>query len=429
LAGVIFQYQKMSKAFPYRYRVLILLLFLMLVTYLDRVCISLLGVRIKSAFSLNNEQFGWALGAFSLAYALFEIPAGIWGDRIGQRASLLRIVMWWSIFTALTGATTGLITLIGARLLFGMGEAGAFPNSTGVISRWFPAAETARSVSFLFVGVNAGAAIAPLIIIPLAAAFGWRATFFVNGFIGLIWVLMCFLWFRNDPSLMKGITAGERSLIENTRRYINHSKPFLWKKTLKKRNIWVMMASFFCSQWGLYFFIAWMPVYLQEGRHFSENEMKNITSVLFAFGILSALLTGWLSDGLVKTRGLTFARRYIGTLALCIEGTLIFFAGIVTSNTAAVVCLVAAYFFLWPFSITAFATCVDIGGDNTGTVTGIMNFSGQLGAFIFVTIFGKIVDKAHSFNTPLFLLAAILLAGGLIWLTIDPVNKIAITDD
>src|SRR5215510_10464703 len=117
----------MNLRFPYRYRILIFLFFLILVTYLDRVCISLVGVRIKSEFHLNNEQFGWVLASFSLAYALFEIPSGALGDRIGQRSVLIRIVLWWSLFTALTGVTTGLLSLVVVRFLFGVGEAGAFP--------------------------------------------------------------------------------------------------------------------------------------------------------------------------------------------------------------------------------------------------------------------------------------------------------------
>src|SRR5450432_55769 len=125
----------MKKTFPYRYRVNIFLFFLILITYLDRVTISLVGVRIKSAFHLSNQQFGWVLGAFALAYALFEIPTGIMGDRIGQRKVFIRIVLWWSLFTALTGATTGLFTLMITRFLFGVGEAGAFPNSSATVSR------------------------------------------------------------------------------------------------------------------------------------------------------------------------------------------------------------------------------------------------------------------------------------------------------
>jgi ACS family glucarate transporter-like MFS transporter len=204
----------MIKNFPYRRRVLILLFFLIFITYLDRVCISLVGVRIKSAFHLSNEQFGWVLGAFALAYALFEIPSGILVDRIGQRAVFIRIVLWWSLFTAMTGAVTGLTSLMLTRFLFGMGESGAYPTSSSTIARWFPATETGRSMSALFVGQNAGAAIAPLIVVPIAISFGWRAPFFFNGFIGILWVLICWLWFRNEPSEMKGISKEEIVLIE-----------------------------------------------------------------------------------------------------------------------------------------------------------------------------------------------------------------------
>src|SRR4030095_11734010 len=100
----------MKNKFPYRYRVLVLLFFLIIITFLDRNCIALVGTRIKAEFHLSNEQFGWVLAAFSLAYTLFEFPSGILGDRIGQRAVMIRIVLWWSLFTALTGFTTGLIS-------------------------------------------------------------------------------------------------------------------------------------------------------------------------------------------------------------------------------------------------------------------------------------------------------------------------------
>jgi len=128
--------------FPYRYRILILLFFLTFITYLDRITISLVGVRIKEAFHLSNEQFGWVVGAFALAYAIFEIPSGMLGDRLGQRKVLVRIVLWWSFFTALTGLTFGFYSLILTRFLFGMGEAGAYPNGTAVVCRWFPRLET-----------------------------------------------------------------------------------------------------------------------------------------------------------------------------------------------------------------------------------------------------------------------------------------------
>src|SRR5882757_7162599 len=113
---------RMLKQFPYRYRVLILLFFLSLITSIDRIAISLVSVRIKTEFGLSNEKMGWVLSVFALAYALFEIPAGVWADRVGQKRVLIRIVLWWSLFTALTGATTGLVSLLLTRFLFGAGE-------------------------------------------------------------------------------------------------------------------------------------------------------------------------------------------------------------------------------------------------------------------------------------------------------------------
>jgi MFS transporter, ACS family, glucarate transporter len=293
-----------NRRFPYRYRVLIFLFFLIFITYLDRICISLLGVRIKLEFKLSNEQFGWVVAAFSLAYAIFEIPSGIFGDRIGQRSVLVRIVLWWSVFTVLTGVTVGLFSLIIVRFLFGMGEAGAFPNGSGVISHWFPVKETGKGISSLFVGQSAGSAFAPLIVIPLAAAFGWRMPFFVNGFIGILWVLICIFWFRNNPSEMKGISKEEKDLIEKNRRFVKHKESFPWEIVFKNRSLGALVAAFFCSQWGNYFFIAWMPVYLQEGKHFSENDMKLFTFYFFTLGTLGALLSGFISDWLVfKERG------------------------------------------------------------------------------------------------------------------------------
>ncbi len=410
----------MNKPFPYRYRVLILLFFLILITYLDRITISLVGVRIKAAFNLSNEQFGWVLGAFALAYALFEIPSGILGDRIGQRKVFIRIVLWWSLFTALTGFTTGLASLIAIRFLFGVGESGAYPGSSGTVSRWFPIKETAKGISWLSIGANAGAAIAPLIVIPIAVAYGWRAPFFVNGFIGIIWVVVCYFWFRNHPSEMKNITKDEVDLIEKNRRYTDHKTPFPWKTAIKNRSMWGLMLTFYCCQWVNYFFIAWMSVYLQEGRHFSENNMKMITSYVFIFGILGAFVAGILSDRLAKSKGLRFGRRIIALFSYSIIAVLFVLVGITTNNIMVAICLMVIHFF-YPFGVTlSFSACVDIGGDNAGTVAGIMNGFGQLGAFFMAVVFGKIVDITHSFTTPIFILSGVIFTGGMIWLLIDP---------
>ena len=408
------------KNFPYRYRVLFLLCSLTSLTYLDRICISIVGVRIKTEFGLTNTQFGWVLASFSLAYALFEIPSGILGDRIGPKGVFVRIVLFWSLFTILTGFVTGFFSLILVRFLFGMGESGTYPNSLIAVSRWFPVKEMGRALSWVGIGSQIGSAIAPLIIVPLAIAYGWRMPFFINGIIGFVWVIICYRWFQNFPSQMKKISRPEKEYIETNCRYSIHYTTLHWTTILKHRNVWALMAMYFCCQWANYFFVAWMPVYLQEGRLFSENDMKIITFILFVAGFSGLLIGGFCSDWLLKKKGLKFGRRFIGITGLGLCGLLILIAGISSYDTLTAVCLIFSNAFFSFGVMSSYAVCADIGRNNAGTVTGAMNFCGQMGAFFLAILFGKIVDLTANFNAPLYLLGVVSITGALLWLVIDP---------
>ena len=408
----------------YRNRVTLLLCSLTTLTYLDRICISIVGTRVKSEFSLTNEQFGWVLAAFSLSYALFEIPSGALGDRIGPRAVFIRIVLLWSVFTALTGLVSGLAGLLIVRFLFGIGESGTYPNILLVVSRWFPAGETGRVLTWVGIGSQIGSAIAPLSIVPLAVAYGWRMPFFVNAAVGVVWVLICYGWFRDFPGGMKNISLSERQVIETNSRFSSAHRLVPWKIIFRNPTLWALMLMYFCCQWSNYFFVAWMPVYLQEGRHFSENEMKMITFILFVVGIIGFLAGGFVGDALVKRRGLTFGRRFVGLTGLGLCGVLIFFAAISPDPVVAATCLIGANFGFSFGVMVSYAVCTDIGRNNAGTVTGAMNFFGQMGAFTLSVVFGKMVDSLQDFNYPLFLVAGVMITGGLLWLAIDPMRQI-----
>src|SRR6185369_13115310 len=132
----------------------------------------------------------------------------------------------------------------------------------------------ARGINATTVGQTVSLMIAPLVIVPLAVHWGWRSTFYINGFIGLFWVWICYAWFRNNPSEMKGIGESEKLYIEEHRKFQSHSKEFTLKSALKNPNVLFITAINFCANWGFYFFIAWLPIYLREGRNFSEEEMK-----------------------------------------------------------------------------------------------------------------------------------------------------------
>src|SRR5688572_25192432 len=145
---------------------------------------------VKADLGLNNEQLGYVLAAFSLAYALFEIPTGALGDRIGARKVLTRIVLWWSLFTMLTGSVSSFIPLLIIRFLFGAGEAGAYPNASIAIAHWFPKLEFGRAQSAVWAAGRIGGALTPLIVVPLVHNFGWRMAFALLGLIGVAWAIV-----------------------------------------------------------------------------------------------------------------------------------------------------------------------------------------------------------------------------------------------
>jgi sugar phosphate permease len=404
---------------PYRYRVLVLLCSLTTLTYMDRICISIVGVRIKADLHLSNEKFGWALAAFALAYAIFEIPSGMLGDRIGPKKVFIRIVIAWSVFTALTGLVNGLMSLLVIRFLFGVGESGTYPNSILAVSRWFPVSETGKALSWVGIGSQIGSALAPLIIVPVAMAYGWRAPFFVAGAIGLVWVSICSVWFRDFPAQMNAMPGAEKKLIESTCRYKQGQHLVPWKLIVRNSTLWPLMLMYFCCQWANYFFIAWMPIYLQEGRGFTENSMKQVTSLLFAIGIGGFLTGGATGDWLLKHKGLKMGRRLTGMLGLGCCGILLFVVAVSVNNTLAACCLIAANFAFSFGVMVSYAVCADIGRNNAGTVTGAMNFFGQMGAFFLALIFGHIVQATHRFDYPVYVVGAVLITGSLLWLAID----------
>ena len=181
-----------------------LLVLLFAITYLDRVCISVAGPRMQEDLGIDPIGWGWVTGMFTLAYCLFEIPTGMMGDRIGPRRVLTRIVVWWSAFTALTGAMTGFYPLLLTRFLFGAGEAGAFPNASVVVSRWFPPRQRATMSGVNLMASQVGGAIAPLLVLPIQMRYGWRMSFYVFGVAGLVWAAVWYAWFRDSPEEKRG---------------------------------------------------------------------------------------------------------------------------------------------------------------------------------------------------------------------------------
>jgi sugar phosphate permease len=410
----------------HRHRVLLLLFFLSIVTYLDRVCLSVAGPRMQADLGISPEQWGWVVGAFTLSYAIFEIPTGAMGDRVGARRVLARIVIWWSAFTSLTGAVSNYVLMLITRFLFGAGEAGAYPNASSAISRWFPVAERARAHSVVWMASRIGGALSPLLVVPIQRAYGWRASFFVFGVLGLVWAFAWYRSYRDRPSESAGITPQELAEIDVDSSGAHARLP--WGIALRRWNFWKILLMYHTYCWGAYFYLSWLHTYLERGRGFSEGEMALASTLPFIAGIGGNLFGGWLSDRLTISHGLRIGRRVVGATGLAASGLLMLTAAITTSKWIALACLTLGYGSMDCMLPVSWAVCLDIGRRYAGSVGGTMNMAGQLGSFLSSVAFGYIVTWTGSYDAPLYPMAALLLVSAVFFARIDPTEQLIPAD-
>lgn len=410
----------------YRSRVLSFLFALSAITYIDRTCISLVASDIKQDLQIGNDQWGWVLSAFALSYALFELPTGALGDRLGPRRVLTRVVGWWSAFTALTGTATSWLYLVVVRFLFGAGEAGAYPNASIVVSRWFPRQETGRAQAYIWAAGRVGGMLAPWMVVPVANWYGWRVSFYAMGLLGVLWAIAWYGWFRDFPRDKQHITAEEREYIEENRRFRVASHHIPWRAVLRSQNMWAIMLMFHFYMYGAYFFTGWLPTYLREGRHFGKEEMQLFATLPFFLGAIGCFAGGYVSDWLSTRFGLKTGRRAVGIVGLGLSSAMILLSALTADNATAAIFLAMGMGFKDLTLPVSFAVCNDVGRSNSGMVSGAMNTVGQLGAVFLGVLFGYIVKVTGDFNLPLFLIAFLLLGGCLLWLRIDPTEEVVL---
>ncbi len=406
-----------------RHQVLLFLLALAIITFLDRIAISSAGPRIQDDLHISTERWGWILGAFILSYGLFEAPTGALGDRLGQRRVLTRIVIWWSAFTTLTGAASGFFPLLVTRFLFGAGEAGAYPNISGVLARWFPSGERARTQGFVWAASRFGGALAPLLVVPLQSAVGWRLAFAIFGCAGIFWAICWRVWYHDEPAEQPGISLAELSEIgRNEARSPHLGAP--WSRLLRQPRLWLIIVMYWSYAWGSWFFFGWFPVYLVKGAGFTEAQMGIFAALPFLLGTAGNLAGGFLSDRLAARFGLKIGRCWVGSVSLAASSILL--VGMTqTRNHAAIVALSSLGFGVADLMLAAtWAMCLDIGGEHAGAVTGIMNTAGQLGGFVCSVLFGYVVSATGSYQAPVWGVAAMVMIAAALFSRIDPTRKL-----
>jgi MFS family permease len=411
-----------SIPFPVRYRVVGAAVSLAMLTYLDRVCISAVAPAIMQDLGLSRIEMSYVFSAFTLAYGIFEIPTAWWADRIGSRRVVTRIVAWWSGFTILTATAFNYASLLLIRFLFGVGEAGAWPNVARVFSRWIPSWERGTVQGIFFAGAHLAGGVTPILVLTLNRWMTWRWIFVIFGTVGFFWAVAWYWWFRDEPREHRSVTEAERQLIESGRGLPpeHHTAGYPWRAVFGNVSVLALCAAYFANTYGFYFVISWLPEYLAKVRGFQSAELGLFAGLPLILSVVGDVTGGWTTDRLGRRFGLRLGRGLVGAGANIAAG-LSMIAGTIVADarmaaTFIAVATAASMFTLGP----SWAACIDIGGRRAGVLSAAMNTTGQIGGILSPIVLAIIVERSDNWAIPLYVMAGLYLTAASMWLVIRP---------
>lgn len=394
-----------------------------LITYFDRVNLSAATPQIMKEFHFSKITMGVILSAFSWMYALGQVPGGWLGDRFGARRVLPTIVTFWSLMTAVTAYAGSYVGFLVCRGLFGVGEAGAFPTATRGMQLWFTREERGLVQGVTHSASRLGAAIGTPLAIYIMAAFGWRIMFVAFGAVGVVWAVFFWFFYRNQPEEHKGVNRAELAQIRGTDANGNINPPpnsgkkpaVPWRALVTSPNMWAIMVAYFMYNYVLWIFLSWLPSYLVTYRHFDLIKVGIFASLPLLLGVIGDSFGGWLTDFLTsKTGSAKLGRRavaiggFIGAICFIIP------AAVTADPYVAVYCLAGTMFFLECTIGPVWAVTMDVGGQYSGTVTGMMNMGGNIGGAVSPLVFGVLVQLG-SWTLPFIVAAGLMIVGIFIW--------------
>ncbi len=410
-----------------------LMLIVSMVTYLDRINISIASSQIMSAYGLTAVDMGKIFSAFVFSYGLFQLAGGWMADRFGPRAVLSFAILWWSAFTALTAfiadvvpttVASAVVTLIVARFCLGIGEAAAWPSFNRTNATWIPPSERALASSIPLAGGGLGAAVTSPFIAWLMISYGWRVSFYICSAIGVVVAGIWFWYVRDRPSQHAGVNAAELSVIEGARPVERTGQVAVapktpWGRIFSEPNVYLIFLTNFSAGYVIYIYLTWFYTYLLQARHLSVMKGSVYTMGPFLAITFMTPLGGWLCDRAAKKYGRTFGRRAIAISGMGVAAISLFAGARLPNINESILAFSlgagAVYFSL----SSHWATTIDITKEHAGTVSGIMNWGGNTGGMISPILMPYLAQR-FGWMPALEFAAAIMLGGSLLWLLIQP---------
>ncbi len=375
------------------------------IAYADRGVIAYLKTYLETVIpGLNDFEYGVITASFQAAYAIGMVVAGGLTDKLGTRKAFAVAMFLWSVAAMLRAAAFSVTAFAIAMFLLGLGEAANFPACIKTVAEWFPKRERATATGIFNSGANIGNIAVPLLVPFLVGVFSWRGAFVVTGASGLVWLLAWLVCYRR-PEQNRSVSAAEMALILSDPVEKAGSVP--WSRVLPCKETWAFAAAKFLTDPIWWFYLFWIPGYLQTTFHLSLSQSRTPVMLAYAISIIGSVAGGSISSALlVRGKSANVARKT--TMLLCVVCIAPIFATPFVHHLWVVVALLglataghqgwAANLFTLPSDLFP--------KSSVASVMGIGGMAGAVGGFLLQLGAGAIVYLTHSYMT-LFVLACL----------------------
>ncbi len=413
-----------------RWVILSLLLAISVVTYVDRVNISVTARQMMPALGLTDLQMGKVFSAFVVGYALCQIPGGWLGDRWGARLVLMVALLWWSFFTALTAVApvlplAGLVGILGSlilvRFLIGVGEAAALPNFNRAVANWLGPNERGLGIGIAIGGLGIGSAITPPLTAWIMVNFGWQVAFYASGLLGILIAGLWYCYARDRPREHPHVNAAELVLIEGSARTLplTAAGSVPWLAIARTPTIWWLVLSYSCLGYVAYLYLSWFYLYVVNVRGFEVLRGAWLSSTPFLAIVFFCPVGGWVTDWLVGRFGVNRGRAWVGMSGMLLAALSIGLGAWVDEAITAIALLSLGAGWLY-FTVGAYwSSTVDLSKPHAGTLSGLLNTGANAGGSLSPMLTPWLAERM-GWAAALDVAAVVALVGALMWIHIKP---------
>jgi len=391
---------------------------LTLINYIDRISLSVASTALKQEFDISPVAMGYLLSSFVWLYFVALIPMGYLVGRYGPKQVNSWGIGVWSLATLCTAFATGFFSLFGCRLVMGAGEATTYPAGARVVRDWMPAGERGLATAVFHSGSLVGPAVGAIGFGWLITTFGWRIAFVAAGAIGSVWLAAWLKWYQHPAKArwlgaeeLREITAG--SAAGPALAQVPAARPLGIRGLVRSRTMWAIGLSHGCAVYATYFFLTWLPNYLQAEKGLSVMTSSLYTAVPYLGAAVLAIAIGRCSDLAVRGKAAHAGHRRFAVAAVLIASSVIFLVPAL-SGTAAILLVITL-----SLACCASAVSLDLSlvndlvrsGEDVGTAAGFITAVGNLFGLLAPIVTGYVVAGTGGFAMAFTVVGVLLVVG------------------